>query len=681
MLTKTRLALVASVVVLIAAIGAGSASAAAPAADCQPFARTPCLLPFPSNLFTAPDRSTPTGLRVHLPAAAMPANKLGQRVGVSEYNRADGFSPGSTLIVHVPGLDLHRTRVVPLSDLRQAFAPTQPIVVIDEQTGVRQLIWAELDANAHGAQSVNLLIHPGKDFAEGHTYVVALRNLRDSRGRVISAPRWFALLRDGRSLPRSERGQRPRYSRIFRALAHAKIARSNLYEAWDFTVASRQSLSGRMLAIRNNAFAQLGDRNLADGVVQGRAPGYTVTATDTSPDLPGFKRVAGTFTVPCYLVTCGPAATTGFHYSSRRPDALPTQILGNQAIAQFECLIPSSATPLRRARISLYGHGLLGKRSEVEAANVRAMASEHNFVFCATDWWGLASADTPFDATALSDINRFPVAVDRLQQGVLNTLFLGRLMLHPRGLAANPVFQVGGRPVIDTSQLYYDGNSQGGIMGGMTTAVAPDFRHAVLGVTGMNYGNLLVQRSTDFAPFGAILSQSYSDSSLTPVILDLMQQLWDRGDPDGYAQHMTSRPYPDTPSHTVLMQIAYGDHQVSNYAAMVQARTIGAAAHQPALDLNTDRRRDRNMFYGIPSMRRYPFSGSAVVIWDSGPGQVQPPPLANLAPQDSPTNKDPHELVRNTRAARTQKSDFLAPGGRVFDVCGGRPCHTDSYVP
>ena len=105
----------------------------------------------------------------------------------------------------------------------------------------------------------------------------------------------------------------------------------------------------------------------------------------------------------------------------------------------------------------------------------------------------------------------------------------------------------------------------------------------------MNYGNLLVQRSTDFAPFGQLLFGSYPDRSLIPVILDLMQQLWDRGDPDGYAQQMTTHPLPDTPSHTVLMQIAYGDHQVSMYSAAVEARTIGASAHEPALDLSTNR--------------------------------------------------------------------------------------------
>ncbi len=678
------------IALLVPAASAGSATrrmhgvvATPPGADCQPFATRPCLLPFPNNLFTRPDRTTPTGVRVHLPANAMPVNTKGQRIGVAPYDRNDGFSPGSALIVHIAGLDnaaaFTRTAPVGLLSMSASFAKRQPIVVIDEQTGRRQLIWSELDANATSANNTNLLIHPGKDFTEGHTYVVALRNLRTSSGHVISAPSWFERLRDNRSLPRNERSQRSRYARIFKALKHAGIGRGNLYEAWDFTIASRQNLTSRLLAIRNNAFAQLGDHNLADVKVQGHAPGFKVTSVDQlTPDI---KRVQGTFNVPCYLKVCGPTGETGFHYSSNKLDALPTQVPGNVATAQFECIIPNSADT-HPARISLYGHGLLGSHDEVEAGNVEDMATEHNIVFCATDWWGLAEPDTPYDISVLVNLNGFENVVDRLQQGVLNTLFLGRLMLNPQGFASNAAFRAGTQSVLDTSHLYYDGNSQGGIEGGMATAVAPDFTRAVLGVSGMNYGNVLVQRSTDFSQFGGILTSSYPDNSMYTLTLDLIQQLWDRGDPDGYAEQMTSHPLPDTPAHTVLMQIAYGDHQVSMYAAAVEARTIGASAHEPALDLNTDRARDRNLFYGIPAIGHYPFKGSAIVIWDGGPGIVQPPPVANIPPpENNTTAQDPHEFVRSSPLARVQKSDFLQPNGRVVDVCNGHPCHTYNYTP
>jgi hypothetical protein len=658
--------------------------AAAPiAADCQPFSGRPCLLPFPDDLFTRADRSTPTGRRVNLRAAAMPVNTHRQRMAVAEYDRSDGFSPGSAVIVHVAGLDnqlaFDRTGAVTLANMSAAFAKRAPIVVIDERTGARQLIWSELDANATGAQNTDLLIHAGKNFTEGDTYAVALRNLRNADGRLIAAPSWFERLRDGRRLPVVERSQAGRYAKIFAVLKRAGIARANLYEAWDFTVESRQSETSRMLAIRNNAFAQLGDHNLADNKIEGRTPKFTVTSVKQLTST--IRAVKGTVDVPCYLKVCGPSATAGFHYSSRGPDALPSQIRGNVATPTFECIIPSSASAAHPARISLYGHGLLGSSSEVESGNVEDMAAEHNMVFCASDLWGLAQGDVAGDISALENLNQFPAVIDRLQQGVLNMLYLGRAMLHPRGFAANAAFQVAGRPMVDTSRLYYDGNSQGGIMGGMITAVAPDFRRAVLGVSGMNYGGVLLERSTDFSDYEPFLFTSYADQSLHPVVLDLMQQLWDRGEADGYAQQMTTHPLPDTPSHTVLMQIAYGDHQVSMYAAAIEARTIGASVHEPALDLSTDRARDRNLFYGVPVIAHYPFHGSAIEIWDSGPGRVQPPPLANLPPADSKTNVDPHQDPRSTPLARVQKSDFLAPHGAVINVCGARPCRTSVYIP
>src|SRR5947209_7020567 len=159
MLVRHRIWIISSVACLaLAAVGVASAlagartvprvsraavAAPAPAADCQPFTRRPCLLPFPNNLFTRQDRTSATGLRVHLPAAAMPTNSKGQRISVVPYDRNDGFSPGSALIVHVPGLDnaaaFAKTHPVSLSDMSKAFATGQPIVVIDEQTGRRQL--------------------------------------------------------------------------------------------------------------------------------------------------------------------------------------------------------------------------------------------------------------------------------------------------------------------------------------------------------------------------------------------------------------------------------------------------------------------------------------------------------------------------------------------------------------
>ena len=70
-----------------------------------------------------------------------------------------------------------------------------------------------------------------------------------------------------------------------------------------------------------------------------------------------------------------------------------------------------------------------------------------------------------------------------------------------------------------------------------------------------------------------------------------MQMLWDRSEMDGYANHITSDPLEDTPIHQVLLDEAFGDHQVANIAAENEARTIGAEVHQPGTGAGTLARR------------------------------------------------------------------------------------------
>ena len=115
-------------------------------------------------------------------------------------------------------------------------------------------------------------------------------------------------------------------------------------------------------------------------------------------------------------------------------------------------------------------------------------------------------------------------------------------MIHRQGFSSHPAFHVNGTlgtpSVIDRSQLYYDGNSQGGIMGGALTAVSPDFTRAALGVAAMRY-SLLLPRSVPFDAFAAVLYPRYPNELARPLMYSLIQMLWDRGEPNGYAHRMT----------------------------------------------------------------------------------------------------------------------------------------------
>ncbi|GAC1322611.1 MAG: hypothetical protein NVSMB25_17980 [Thermoleophilaceae bacterium] len=709
--------------------------------SCDPIDPAVCLQPFPNDYFTVRDPTTDTGRRVSLNLTSMPRNKAGKPIDPSDINRNDGFGPGSPIVTKVPGMDnpkaFEQTGAVSLTDLARAYDADQPVVVINTRTLERQLIWAEVDSNPQDPANRNLVIHPAKNLDEDTRYIVALRDMRNDVGGLLAPSPTFRSYRDHvvTSDPAIE-GRRAHFEALFDTLAAAGIGRENLYLAWDFTVASARSLSERQLSIRDDAFRQLGDNNLADLTVQGSPPTFAVdkvTNFSVAENDKIARRVEGSYTVPCYLNAPGCPSGSRFLYPPGSTHGPPLAIPGNTTTAYFTCNIPRVAMAGGGARPSLYGHGLFGSRDEVNQDQAQRMDQEHNFMYCATDWVGMAcnvpgtpsdpaggqaflaqlvaetlaghppstaDCDVPTAIAAEGDLSNFPTLVDRVDQAFVNFMYLGRLMIHPSGFSSDPAFQRSpGASVIDTGRLYYDGNSQGGIFGGSLIALEPDLNRGVVGVPGMNY-SVLLQRSSDFGTgasppatnptdiqFAYPLYQAYPNELERQLILSLIQQMWDHSDPSGLAAHMTDNPLPNTPAHHVLMHVGLGDHQVSQYAAQAEARTIGARARVPWADPGRYFETG-DPTYGIAPITGYPYDGSAIVLWDIGPVRsspcapgestcgTDPPPITNTPPSGG---QDPHEYPRRSAAARQMKSDFLSPGGMVTNTCGSRPCYAGSW--
>src|SRR6185369_8617408 len=164
---------------------------------CDPLDPSVCLYPFPNDFFTVADPSTPTGRRVNLALTSTPRNAAGVPIDPTDQNRADGFSPGQSIELRVPGYDAAQTGAVPITDVERSFDPAQPIVVIDATTLERHLIWSEIDSNASTEASRALYIRPAVNFDEGTRYVVALRNLRDAAGALIQPSAAFLAYRAG----------------------------------------------------------------------------------------------------------------------------------------------------------------------------------------------------------------------------------------------------------------------------------------------------------------------------------------------------------------------------------------------------------------------------------------------------------------------------------------------------
>ena len=201
-----------------------------------------------------------------------------------------------------------------------------------------------------------------------------MRNLKDAGGNTLNAPEGFRYYRDelptnDDAIKAAERALREHLPLAAQGEDQARqpLPRLGLHGR------QRREHRQRLLHMRDDAFAQLGDTNLADGVVQGTAPAFSVDTGRGQQTRGPRDRAAGhgTFTVPCYLTTnCS---------RRRRWTWTRTAIRSSTATytANFDCIIPHAAVDDRRtpgtavavrARPARQGHrGRLERRSEPRA--------------------------------------------------------------------------------------------------------------------------------------------------------------------------------------------------------------------------------------------------------------------------------------------------------------------------
>ena len=563
-----------------------------------------CLLPWPDNRLTVPDLSTPTGRRLAIPSEATPINVEGVALDVTDQNRGDGFSPNSVIVFAAPDVDLAKSGVPNSTAIEDSLTSSNPISLRDLDTETDWPFWGELDE-----PSGLVTLRPAVALTEGHTYQVTIGALVTNQGQPVDID--------------ADKQQ------------------------WSFTVASEESLSSRLLYERSVAYEQIGDG----------APKFTVD-TVTPGDV---QTIDGTLEIPNFLDNDGSPGGKLLFDSAGNPSLNPAHPMYDAA---FRCVIPNEvSTPVPAL---LYGHGLLGSRSQVDFFG--AFAGQGTIGACAVDWLGMATEDVANLAGILSDMSRFNEQADRMLQGIIAFQMLGRLTNSPMGFVSHPAFQNDdGSPILKADATVFVGNSQGGILGGAASAVSSEWNRAVLGVPGMNY-SLLLPRSSDWPEFQVIFDKAYTRSEDRLLALALVQLLWDRGENGGYAQHLTADPYPGLESKNVLLVEAFGDHQVANVATEVFARTIQAKLGAPAL--RDGRSLSKTPFWGLDPIDEYPFDGSALVVWDYG---TPAPPVGAAIPTDPEYGRDPHGAGSDEPLVLVQALGYLL-GGQLLNVCGDGPC-------
>jgi hypothetical protein len=600
-----------------------------PTLACDPLVPEYCGFPYPNNVFSEVDASTPTGRRLAMTSAMMPVGAVTPTTG--SFNLSDGFSPSSTIMAFMPGATTTGLET-PLT-IADSLGPNSKTIIINAETGERFPHWAEFDMSHDDAERRAFMLRPAIRFDPDTRYIVAIREVVDADGEALAASEGFAALRDGTTSGNADiEVRRGLYDDIFARLDDAGIARDDLQLAWDFTTASDQNITERALTVRDKGLAALpegGPDYTIDNVIQDPAPGIAL-------------RIEATITVPLFLDK--PETGGALVYGD---DGLPEQ----NGTAQYPLLIhvPTSAYD-SPARLMAYGHGMLGSRYEILAGHLIELSATSNVIVFATDWVGMASDDTSNIIGILStgQVDNFHTVPDRLQQGFLNAFAAMRLM---QGKIADDTALAGVQ--IDAEDPWYFGGSQGGIFGSNYMALSPDVIRGALAVPGQPY-NLLLNRSVNFAQFFDLIDTVYADKLDLRFMIELVQLEWDRAEPSGFSRHIIHDPLPGTPIKEVLMLVSIGDHQVTTLGAHVMAREIGIPQIGPA---------NRPNLFGIDVVEQ-PYMGSAMIEYDFG---LPPEPIENVP---MTAGEDPHSKIAGVPAAALTVEQFLRTGV-VETFCDG----------
>ncbi|MEN0065571.1 MAG: hypothetical protein AAGA48_25750 [Myxococcota bacterium] len=589
-----------------------------PLVDCDPLVPEFCGFPFPSNVYTVDDPSTPTGRRVSFGKGLLQGNDSGP------WDDSDGFSPGTPILTQLMGAV--STGLASSTNLAASLDDDALTLVLDAETGEKIPHFAEVDVRAPSVEERSFQIRPVVRLENDRRYIVAIRGVVDETGTVIEPSPAFAALRDDTAFDdESIEGRRGLYEDLFAQIEAAGWAREELQQAWDFSTASDENNTAWLLHMRDEAMAQVGS-----------GPDYTIDTVDTDfdPDNIAF-RIQGTVQVPLYMTTDGANSVLLFG-----EDGLP-EINAETPLAAvpFEVLIPQSALK-SPAPILQYGHGLFGSRTQIESEHFRTFINTYNYVIFGVDLQGMSSDDqTAVGATLyLSDFAGLRTMFDRLHQGFLNSLVSMRMM--KTSFAADATYGA----YINGDEGYYLGISQGGISGSVYLALSQDVERGALGVTGQPY-SLLLMRSVDFDRFLDIIAVTWSDLRQQQLLVALTQMPWDRVEPTGYSHHVTADPLPGSSPKEVLMRVAIGDHQVPTLGGHIMARTMNV----PHLTTNL---RD---IYGLTQVTETS-SGSFYTEYAFGLPEVPDCGVPMYLCED------PHSKVRRLDEARLQLDEFFRLG-------------------
>lgn len=542
---------------------------------CHELSTGTCALPFPSNDFTVKDDDSPTGLRLHFADTQvdsklldpLPANLNLQAI----FNDSDGFSAATPIVFEFQQA----------IDSKALAASNSSIIAINLATGEHHPISAAVSAYAlfdlHQQPSNIVEVFPRTRWDFKASYVVAItKALKPSEGEVLKNAEQMNL----KALEYAQKRN------LLESLNEAGISNDQLLTLTSFTVRSEESATGKLRTATAWNYEQ-------------DHPVRNIYAQYFNPEADG--------SIAAFVY--GEVLSYDFrNKQSMAIDGRVDKAKMRPTWLKFRLTLPRQANKAS-VPVALYGHGLaLFKESDFfTAANDNA---EMGIATLSIDHPNHGSRIAPeggylpFLSTSPAGIN-YPISMffqgsidlgsmlDSLMQHlkhadvlpmpkkVLTFPFHTQIDMNNWQLPANIRTQGDGIAELDTSRVFFQTTSLGGVVGAPFISLTPyDIRGSLLRVPGVGVMRILSESVLWDRWFHQLVPRSASGAQAV-LLRTAATHLLDYGDGINFVHYIKQPPADESwPAKRVAIIAVEGDFMVPNsataaFAELAQLPLIG----------------------------------------------------------------------------------------------------------
>lgn len=516
-------------------------------APCNPIATITCALPYPSDVYAREDSSKPTGKALFFPEgiireelfAEVPPTLTPQTV----FNGSSGYSAATSVVFELEGApDLNTI----------ATDGGESVVAYNLDTGERTALRVQLNEYARSkrvaAPSQIIEVYPRARWAFQGRYVVFLtNNLKQENHSDFAPSQGFlnAISNDGS--PLSEY-----YEPVIHFIEQQGYARESLISATFFTIRDEEEVTSRVKLLSKTVYEKEHPvRNLKSYYFPIAHVGAVVT---------------GQVLVHNFRDDIG-----GMRYDPQS---------ATENWINFRLTLPRSAKK-EPAPIAIYGHGLsVFKETDFIVSLANASMGVATVSIDHPNHGSRSRADGGYTLSRL-DTQYVPMQVGMMIQSPIDTMSLlkavetsiGEIDALPKkfwsGIISTPEKNGDGVADIDTSRIFYQGTSLGGVLGSTFIALAPDLKGAFLHVTGVGVTNIL-SNSLVWDTMFSKLEPDIANGAEAMVLKAAMQHEIDYGDAINFVHYFRHPPIGVLPKPIAVIS-GLNDGIVPNFSTVALA--------------------------------------------------------------------------------------------------------------